>query len=222
MKIIDVPQTGKLGLTVTYPSRNGLIRRSWVTPANPKTGDQLIVRSRLAMLASNYDSLTTAQQDAWIAVAATQQSRPTLGQSGPLTGLQLFIKQNANLLQVGEPLVQVPNTRPTFETNVVTGLELTNPGSVVAIKLVCAGTSDAFNLVWGCAPQKSGTRRPVSWRYLGELPEVQTGKSVITTLYENKFGAPVAGERIFIKSEQMLSGYKDNGVVFSGIVPAAS
>ena len=74
MKIIDVPQTRKLGLTVTYPSRNGLIRRSWVVPANPRTADQLTARSRLSSAAAADDSLTEAQQDAWIAAAA-QRSR---------------------------------------------------------------------------------------------------------------------------------------------------
>ena len=75
MKIIDVPQTGKLGLTVTYPSRNGLIRRAWVVPANPQTADQLVVRSRLASQAQAYDALTEAQQDAWIAAAVDLWNR---------------------------------------------------------------------------------------------------------------------------------------------------
>src|SRR5512139_3273232 len=97
MKIIDVPQTGKLGLTVTYPSRSGLIRRSWVVPANPRSADQLVQRGYLASIASAYDSLSEDEQDAWIAAAAQEQSKATLGQSGPLTGLQLFVKLNSNL-----------------------------------------------------------------------------------------------------------------------------
>ena len=222
MKIIDVPQTGKLGLTVTYPSRTGLIRRSWVVPANPQTADQLLVRSRLATQAAAYDALTEAQQNAWIAAAAQQQTRPTLGQSGPMTGLQLFVKVNANLALVGEPTVNSPPDRPTFDANVAQSLELTNPGGVPAVKLTCSGTSAAFNLVWACSPQKSGTRRAASWRLLGELPEVVAGKADLTSLYTGKFGAPAAGERVFVKSVQMQDGYQDVGLSFSGLVPAAS
>ena len=58
MKIIDVPQTGKCGLTVTFPSRNGLIRRAWVVPSNPQSAEQLVVRGRLASMAAAYDALT--------------------------------------------------------------------------------------------------------------------------------------------------------------------
>ena len=128
MKIIDVPQSGKCGLTVTFPSRNGLVRRAWVVPANPQSIAQLAVRARLATQASAYDGLTEAQQNAWIAAASTVQSKPRLGQSGPLTGLQLFVRLNANLTRVGEPALTTPSDRPTFDANIATGLELTNWG----------------------------------------------------------------------------------------------
>ncbi len=222
MKIIDVPQTGKLGLTVTYPSRNGLIRRSWVVPANPRTAEQLTARSRLSTAAAAYDALTEAQQDAWIAAAAQEQSRSTLGQSGPLTGLQLYTKLNAALAIVGEPAVTAPPAHPTFDPNVCQSLEITNVTNVVAIKLVCSGSSDAFNLVRAAAPQNSGTRRPMTIRYLGELPEVQTGKADITALFTAKFGVPVAGQRLFIQSNQLLDGWQELPVAFTGLVPASS
>ena len=97
MKIQDIPQSGKLGLTVTWPGRNGLIRRTLVTPANPRTDRQLEVRDLLAQQARRFDTLTDAQQDAWNVAAAGYQSTHTLGQSGPLTGLQLFIRVNCKL-----------------------------------------------------------------------------------------------------------------------------
>ncbi len=89
MKIIDVPQTGKLGLVVAYQGRYGLIRRSWTVPANPNTLAQQTVRANLQAMAQGYDALTETQQNAWIAAAAQVQSKGSLGQSGPLTGLQL-------------------------------------------------------------------------------------------------------------------------------------
>ena len=90
MKIKDIPQVGKLGLTVTWPGRNGLIRRTLATPRNPRTAAQQVIRQSLATQAAAYDQLTDAQQEGWIAAAAQMQSKPTLGQSGPLTGLQLL------------------------------------------------------------------------------------------------------------------------------------
>ncbi len=222
MKIIDVPQSGKCGLTVTYPSRNGLIRRAWVVPANPQTGDQLLVRNRLALRAKAYDDLTETQQDAWVAAAAMEQSRPRLGQSGPLTGLQLYVKLNANLDLVGEPTISAPTDKPTFEANVTQSLELTNTAGVIAIKLVCSGSSSAFNVVRGAPPQNSGTRRPITFRVLGELPEIVGGKADITSLYTAEFGVPAVGQRLFVASYQILDGWADLSKVYTGVVPASA
>ena len=222
MKIIDVPQSGKCGLTVTYPSRFGLTRRAWVVPANPKTAEQLAVRSSLALRAAEWDALTEAQQDAWIALAATVQTKSKLGQSGPMTGLQLYVMQNANLAQVGEPTVNSPNPKPTFDPNVVSALTIANVSNVISIKLTCSGSSDAFNLVSAAAPQKSGTRRAVAINYLGELPEVVAGKADITALYTAKYGVPSVGNRIFVQSQQSLDGWKDVPGAYTAVVPASS
>ena len=70
MKIQDIPQTGKLGLTVTWRARNGLVRRILVTPKNPRTDRQLEVRDLLAQQARRFDALTDPQQDAWDVAAA--------------------------------------------------------------------------------------------------------------------------------------------------------
>jgi hypothetical protein len=61
MKIKDIPQVGKLGLTVTWPGRNGLIRRTLVMPANPRTAVQLAVRDILQQQARRFDALSQAQ-----------------------------------------------------------------------------------------------------------------------------------------------------------------
>ena len=63
MMIQDIPPTGKMGLTVTWPGRNGLIRRILVTPANPRTDRQMVVRDLLSQQARRFDGLTDAQQD---------------------------------------------------------------------------------------------------------------------------------------------------------------
>ena len=132
MKIIDVPQSGKCGLTVAFSGRNGLVRRAWVVPSNPRSAAQLAVRSTLATQAAAYDALTEAQQDAWAAAASAYQSKSRLGQSGPLTGLQLFVKINANLVGHGAEAVTTCPARPTFPALATTGLVITNLGGRAA------------------------------------------------------------------------------------------
>ena len=82
MKIQDIPQTGKLGLTVTWKGRNGRLRRILVIPANPRTDRQLEVRDLLPQQARRFDALTDAQQDAWNMAADGFQSTPASAKAG--------------------------------------------------------------------------------------------------------------------------------------------
>ena len=222
MKILDVPQTGKLGLTVTFPSRNGLIRRTLVTPANPRTGSQLAVRSAFTASASAYDALTQSQQDAWSVAAANYQSRPSLGQSGPLTGFQLFQKLNAILRQLGQDPTDTPTPRPQFGANAPQNLVITNTGGTIALKLTCPVSPGTNTIVRASAPQRSGVRRLPSLRIIGMCPAPAQGSSTIMTLYEGKYGVPPVGSRIFIAVNQMTDGWQSAETSFSALVPASA
>ena len=123
MKIQDIPQVGALGQTVTWKGRTGQYRRWRVIPRNPRTPAQQLIRQNLASQAIAYDQLTDVQQEAWIATAAQMQTRSTLGQSGPLTGLQLFTKVNCALLAIGGTPVSVPPAKPLLEIPPIDALE---------------------------------------------------------------------------------------------------
>jgi hypothetical protein len=222
MKILDIPQSGKIGVQVASGGRCGQMRRILAIPANPRTSEQLNIRQLLGTTAHNWKTITENQRLAWNAAAKLLQSRPRLGQSGPLTGLQLYVRVNFNLSLVGEPAVGDPPAVPAFDANVVQSLELTNVSNVVAIKLVCSGSSDAFNLVWAAAPQSPGRLATPAFNYLGELPEIQSGKANITSLFAAKFGLPAVGQKVFVRSKQMDSGYEDLPHQWSGIVPTSS
>jgi hypothetical protein len=158
MKIQDIPQTRKLGLTVTWKGRNGLIRRLYATPVNPRTDPQMAVRSVLAQQARRFDALTDDQQDAWNTAGASFRSTPTLGQSGPLTGLQLFTRINCKLGLLGQDPVDVPPAAPQFAAVAPQGLVITHTEGVIAVKLTCP-TNPGQNTVLSPADFQSGLIR---------------------------------------------------------------
>ncbi len=84
---------GRCGDWVYYlrPGKK-LCRRHWVRPKDPRTPAQVQNRKRFGAASRNYSArLTDEEQDARIAAGAKQQSRPRLGQSGPLTGQQYSV-----------------------------------------------------------------------------------------------------------------------------------
>jgi hypothetical protein len=222
MKIRDIDQTGKEGLSVSWKGRTGQVRRKLATPKNPRTLAQLIIRQNLATQASAYDGLTEAQQEAWIAAAAEMQSKTTLGQKGPLTGLQLFIKVNCSRLAIGQDPVTAPPAKPQFELLPIDGLVITNTGGTVAIKLHTTGAPPDGTMLRAGLPQKSGTRRPTSSRLLGTLPSPVANYVDITSAYTARFGVPAAGKRMFVSVNANSNGYEGVPLVFSARVPAAA
>lgn len=222
MKIIDIPQSGKIGNQVAMPGRYGQVRRIWVAPANPRSPDQLTIRGNLAASARGFDALTPAQQTAWRSAAATVTSKPRLGQSGPLTGLQLFTKINCTLAMLGQDPVTDPPAPANVPAPAPDALQVSNVSGVVSIKLTCPTSPGAGTLVRAAAPQKSGVNRLPSLRLLGTCPAPVTGASDITGLFTAKFGAPIEGQRLFVEVQSTANGWQGPTKVFSALVPAAS
>jgi len=220
MKIIDVPQSGKCGLFVSFQGRNGLIRRAWVVGSNPQTASQLTQRTILATEAQRFDALTTAQQDAWTAAAVNVQSRSRLGQSGPLTGLQLFTKLNCTLRTFGQAAIDAPSAQPQFPALAPANLVITNTGGVIALRLTTPADPGENTVVTGSTPQHSGVRSLPSQRVLGTVPAPVLGSSDITALYTARYGVPPVGTRIFVQCFQHQDGWQSLRSTFNAVVPA--
>ena len=222
MKIIDVPQTGKIGLQVAFQSRYGLIRRMKVIPSQPNTVAQRDVRGRLTLAAQGFDLLTEDQQDAWSEAAAKFNTKATLGQSGPLTGLQLFVKLNTTLAQFGQDSVLTPPAYPVFTPLAPQNMVITNTADVIAIKLTCP-TSPGENTVLRAAPaQRSGVRLVPAMKIMGTCPAPAQGSTNITTLFTSIHSAPLANQRLFIEAAQMTNGFFGPSRVFTALVPVST
>jgi hypothetical protein len=194
-----------------------------VSPKNPRSSAQTSQRSILRESAKAYDALSDVQQQAWVTAAAKLSSKPTLGQSGPLTGLQLYVKVNAALLTIGAPTVSLPPAAPADSGSKVTGLTVENSAGTVTLKLTTSAAPPDGTMLWACAPQNSGVRRLVSPRYLGTLDSPgKDGTIDITSIYAEKFGAPVANQRVFVQVNTNITGYEGIRQTFSGRVPQGS
>jgi hypothetical protein len=221
MKIQDIPQVGKLGLTVTWHGRNGQLRRILAIPKNPRTDRQLEVRDLLQQQARRFDALTDVQQDAWNVAATGFHSTPSLGQSGPLTGLQLFVRVNCKLGLLGQDAVDVPPVAPQFPALAPQGLVITNTGGAVAVKLTCPTNPGESTVLRASPPQNSAIRACRNFRIIGTCPVPTAGSADITSLYVAEFGAVPIGKRLFVQASTMVNGFESLPRQFQARGPAA-
>src|SRR5674476_916237 len=107
-KVSKNPASGKQGNTVSYDTPYGQAEREKAIVANPRTNAQVRVRSTLSKYAARWRILSDQQRATWITFAHGVQSEPRLGQSGRLTGCQLYIKINCTLSLTGESPTDTP------------------------------------------------------------------------------------------------------------------
>ena len=221
MKILDIPQSGKRGLNVSQNGAFGQISRALVIPANPRTSAQMSVRARLGRVAASWRALQEVQRAAWMAAAKEAKSSSRLGQSGALSGFQLFAKINCTLAQFGQEQVDTPPAQPQFPDLAPAGLVITNTGGAIALKLTCPADPGENTIVRGSAPLSQGRETCSNFRIVGTCPAAVAGSADITTLYPARYGVPPVGKKVYVRVNQFVNGWEDLPVTFSAIVPAS-
>jgi hypothetical protein len=220
MKILDIPQSGRRGLYVSQRGRYGQISRAFVVPSNPRTASQTSVRAILTRVTMRWRALQEAQRAAWTAAGSMINSASRLGQSGPLTGQQLFNKINCTLAQFGQDQVDAPPARPQFPALAPQNLVITNTGGVIALKLTCPTNPGQNTIVRGSKPVSQGFGKFTDFRVLGTCPVPAGGSADITSLYTARYGVPPVGTKVFVSVNQYVDGWEDHPVNFAAIVPA--
>jgi len=220
MKLKNISLMQKDPSTVVFTGRYGPVGRCHVIPANPRTKRQSEVRRNLAEQARRFGELTDAQREAWHAAAATYRSHPRQGQSGPLTGLHLFVRVNCKLALFGLAPLDTPPPPPVFPELAPQELVITNTAGVIAVKLVCPADPGNNTVLRASRPQSAGVGICREFRIIGMCPAPVAGLADITALYTACFGPPPVGRRIFLRASTMVSGFESLPREFRAQVPA--
>ena len=160
-----------MGLTVTYQSRYGQIRRQRTIPRNPRTPVQMEWRAAFQRARSFWGPLSDEQFLAWEAAGQSRRTQSLLGRSGPISGYLVAVSVNTHLARVGLPMVTTPPPIPVFPSNPVTGLVITNITGNVSLQLQLSGKPGQYVLVFGARPQNPGVTYVDHYPFLGVLPE---------------------------------------------------
>lgn len=163
----------KLGGHVFSKNRNGAYVRQKVSPTQPRTDAQLVIRSVFGGLSKSWgQDLSDLQRAGWISLAATNPRPDQFGNPQILTGLQLFQSVNRNLHTIGK----VP--------------ELTAPPGLAVdglTEVTCTAdiSSNDFTVDW--KPQSLGAHMHI---VITATPPMSPGKSFFTPFLKILFADP--------------------------------
>lgn len=104
-------RSGSIGATVYSHNRYGAYVRARSIPVNPNTDAQVAARNRVRDLTIAWENvLTQVERDAWDLYAQNVPWQNKLGDSILLTGLAMYVRSNAVILQVGGTRVDAAPT----------------------------------------------------------------------------------------------------------------
>lgn len=193
----------KVGNLIYSRNPQGAYTRPFKVPFNPQTVDQSSVRGRIFTLSKLWGSGTETFRAKWIQFARSFPNTDIFGDSVPLTGYNLFIKLNMNLLTIGATiLVAPPLLDKAFHFNSLVLVALDTPGPkrwTITFSPAIPATHKI--IVYATSPLNSNINFVHNeFRIIKVLDSTNGSPFALRTEYEAKFGAlPLEGEKSFVK-----------------------
>lgn len=190
---------GKLNGTVFSKNRGGSYTRTKVTPSNPQTSYQTVVRQRLAAFSAGFRALTAAQILAWNNAVSDFLGTNVFGDTVTPTGLQLYVKLNSNLAAIGAAAISDPPSPTALSPLTASINTLTNAAFTAALGAI---SIDETYIIEATSPVSPGrTFLKNEFRVITTV--AGTGVAIaaqnIFAAYSAKFGAPVTGQRVGLR-----------------------
>jgi hypothetical protein len=199
MKFLGAPSSGSIAGTTSSHNRAGQYTRNRRAPTQPVgTGRRAAIRTAFGSSAKGYAGLTGAQQAAWSAYAAMYPITDALGQSITLTGQQMYIAINVQLLNCGQAQNALPPISNVVASAGVPTLTVVHAGAITLTPAGLGGASD-FQLIAFSAPQSSGTSFCKTFWQATHVAGNSVTAYVATTVYNAQFGTTAVGNRVFFK-----------------------
>lgn len=165
--------SGSIGGLTMSNNKSGYYLRSRTVPSNPQTSLQTSIRSSMAALSSNWQALSSADQNSWNLYASNVTIVTVNGQQKKLTGFNWYIACNQLRAQCGSPYITTaPSTFTLASAPAIGAVGYLSATSTVFTATVIdpplsAGTGDELMVFIG-RPQTGGRlyfKGP--WQFVG-------------------------------------------------------
>jgi hypothetical protein len=219
MKFLGMPSSGSLAGTTFSHNRGGQYQRNRRAPVQPiGTGRRAFIRAAFGTAAQAWSGLTIAQQAEWTSYALLYPITDALGQSITLTGQQMYVSINTQLINVGLPLATDPPVSNVTDNISPVTIDF---GSIATPKLDlawAAGLTVNYVLIAFSRQLSGGTNfNRTFWQQEADGADAGTGSYLIG--YTAQFGGTVNGQRIFAKVTPVNQyGVTGTPTIVSGII----
>ena len=188
-------------------------------PTGVATGAQLVRRASLKKISKSWVTLTNEQRQEWDRLAEHASGASSLGQKAELSGLNLYVRLNANRVMAGEAVLA---NAPAGQV-AVPNVEYTSVG--VTPQLVVFGGIKHESAPYKMVVKMSGSQSSGisnGWSktvIISSEVEDDWGEADVTRLYLKTIGVePTPGQKVFIEAYWLDTSTGFTGQVFKDSV----
>jgi hypothetical protein len=197
-----VDKRGKQGGTVYSKNGSCSYTRNKVSPVNPQSTQQTVVRNRLTGYTQGWRGLTDAQRLQWNNAVIDYKRTNQFGQQYELTGQTLYVSLNANLNNVGATALSEP-AMPTAITPVASASATAAKGTpAMSLTFTPSPITALHSWLIDATPGVSAGKsflKPI-YKQIAVLAPAATSPQNLLTAYTTIYGAiPAAGSKIGIR-----------------------
>lgn len=190
----------KLNGSVFSKNRYGSYVRTKVTPVNPQTTAQQAARNNLSSNSQAWRGLTEDQRKGWIASAINFPFTDIYGSSRTLSGNALYNKLNNNLINTGN--ATIADAPSPVAIPAILSLSVSSAGAgATTVQFPLSPIPADFALqIFACTnigPGKEFVKN--LFRFIETVAAAGTSPVTVTSAIDTKFGAPVTGNKIFVR-----------------------
>ena len=195
---------GKIGGHVASKNRAGAYLRTKVTPSNPNTVAQVQARSILASLSQMWQTLTDGQRSGWNEAVKEWGTTDIFGDIKNPSGINLFVKLNANLISGGYPqLLDVPAKMEVPSVTITSAILSIATGAITF--LFSDNSANGVRALVRATPKLSAGVSFVKSQFRVIGVEVVLGDSFdLVGAYGARFGTPSVGANIYASVQFVL------------------
>jgi len=189
---------GKLNGSVMSKNRSGSYVRNKVTPSNPQTSAQMLIRGIFSEITKGWSQLSEVERQSWENSVEAYQGTNIFGDVVKPSGKTLFQKLNQNLMISGQASVSVcpaPAELPYASLTSVT-LEVADEDLVI---VTAGNTADCKLLVFATAPLTQGTKFVKNkLRKIGVFAGSDNYTNDVYGNYQTKFGNLALNDNVYV------------------------
>jgi hypothetical protein len=188
--------SGKLGGHVASKNRAGAYLRTKVTPSNPNTAAQSLVRSILSSLSAGWALLTEVERLSWNSAVADYQSTDIFGDIKKPSGFNLYMKLNATLMSIGSAVLNEAPAKEELGNVYLSAGAIDITDGLITLTLVGAKPAGASFRYYATPSMSAGISNAKNrFRIIADSTTALT-PTALYAAYIAKFGVPTSASSV--------------------------